>query len=85
MKPSNLPTELRVLLRLHPIQPPSTPFDFRLRSGAQTINTLRPPETLFRWILTLVRKHSHFRSRATDVEKQDTKLPTVLPDSTSES
>ena len=32
MKPSDLPTKLRVLLRLPPIQPPSTLFDFRLRS-----------------------------------------------------
>jgi len=35
MKLFGLPTKLWVLLRLHPVQPPSTPFDFRLWSGAQ--------------------------------------------------
>jgi len=34
MKPSSLPTKLQVSLRLRPIQPPSTLFDFRLQSGA---------------------------------------------------
>jgi len=85
MKPSNLPTKLRVSLWLHPVQPPLTLFDFRLRSGAQNTNMLRPLETLFWWILTLVGKCSHFHSLVTDVERQDTKPPTVLPDSTSES
>ena len=77
--------QLRVLLRLHPVRPPLTPFDFRLRSGARTINTLRPPETLFQWILMPVGKHSRSHSRAIDAERQDTRHPTVLPDSTSES
>ena len=85
MKPSSLPSKLRVLLRLCPVRPPLTSFDFRHRSGAQTINTLRPPETLFQWTLMLVGKHSHSHSRATDAERQDTRHPTVLPDSTSES
>jgi len=85
MKLSDLPTELRMLLQRCPIQPPSTPFDFRLWSRVQTINMLRPLETLFRWTLTLVRKCSRFRSPATDAEKQDTRHPTVLPDLTSES
>jgi len=53
--------------------------------GARTINTLRPLETLFRWTLTLVRKRSRSRSCATDVERQDTRHPTVLPHLTSES
>jgi len=85
MEPSGLPTKLRVLLQLCPVQPLSTLFNFRLWSGAQITNMLQPPETLFRWILTLVGKRSHFHSLATDVEKQDTKLLTVLPDLTSES
>jgi len=43
MKLSDLPTKLRVLLRLCPVQPPSTLFDFRLQSGARITNMLRPP------------------------------------------
>jgi len=85
MKPSNHPTELQMLLQLSPIHPPSTPFDFRLWSKAQITNTLQLPETLFRWILMLVGKKSHFHSLATNVGKQSTRHPTVLPDSTSQS
>jgi len=85
MEPSDLPTKLQVLLRLSPVHPPSTLFDFTLWSGAQITNMLRPPETLLRWILMLVGKCSHFRSLATDAEKQDTRPLTVLPDLTSES
>jgi len=85
MKLSNLPTALQVLLQRCPIQPPSTLFDFRLQSGAWITNMLQSPETLFWWILMLVRKHSHFHSLATDAEKQGTKHPTVLSNSTSES
>jgi len=43
MKLSDLPTKLQVLLQLRPVHPPSTLFDFRLQSGAQTTNMLRPP------------------------------------------
>ena len=85
MKLSNHPTKLQVLLQLNPICAHSTLFDFRLQSGAPITNMLLLLETLFRWILTLVGKHSHFRSLDTDVEKQGTRHPTVLPDSTSES
>jgi len=48
-------------------------------TGAQIINMLQPPETLFRWTLMLVGRRSHFRSLATDAEKQHTKLPIRHP------